>query len=390
MDPGNKILFICHESSRTGAPFSLLYLLRWIKNNASEKFIILIEKGGEIEGLFHELGPTFVVRPRRPTLFQKIWLKIGYISYMNSRLRKLYDEPVGLIYLNTFSNGRLVSILKRRFKCRLITHVHELESVIRNSGSKNIQLLTRMTDHFIAASRSVRDNLVLNHSIAGNRITVHYEAIESFDERCKNYNGEPDVTDFVVGGAGFVDYRKGFDLFLETARIVAGEEAGRGIRFVWVGGFGRHKQKITEKFIEQHGLEEYVTFSGEMSDPFPVYRRSSLFYLSSREDPFPLVMLEHAYMGIPVIGFRGSGGVEEFLDYDPELLADPADIRGVARLILNFRNNNRLAERAGEKLRKKVMDQHLIDKVGKSYFSHILQMGGMELGKGNETSQDNP
>jgi glycosyltransferase involved in cell wall biosynthesis len=365
-----------------------LYLLRWIKNNASHKFIILIEKGGEIEELYHELGPTFVVRPRRPTLFQKIWIKIGYISYMKSRLKKLYDEPVGLIYLNTFSNGRLVSILKRRFKCRLITHVHELESVIRESGSNNIQLLTRMTDHFIAASRSVRDNLILNHAVSGNRITVHYEAIESFDQNRKNKNGEPDATDFVVGGAGFVDYRKGFDLFLETARILAGEKTCGGIRFVWVGGFGRHKQKITEKYIKQYGLEEYVTFTGEMADPFPVYQRSSLFFLSSREDPFPLVMLEHAYLGIPVIGFRGSGGVEEFLDYDPELLADPADIRGVAQLILNFRNNSRLAERAGEKLRKKVTDQHLIDKVGKSYFNRILQMGGMEPGKGDETGQD--
>lgn len=388
MDPDKKILFICHESSRTGAPISLLYFLRWIKKNTGQKFFILIEKGGEIEGLFKELGPTLIVRPQRLTLLQKIWSKIHYSSYVTNRLKKLYDEPVGLIYLNTFSNGKLASILKSRFTCRLVTHVHELERVIRESGSRNIQLLIRLTDHFIAASRSVRDNLMLNHAVAGSRISVHYEAIEPFGNVREESGENPGGLDFIVGGAGFVDYRKGFDLFLETARIVAGDEAGRGIRFVWAGGFGRHKRKIAGKYIELHGLEKYVSFLGELSDPFPVYRQTSLFFLSSREDPFPLVMLEHAYLGIPVIGFRGSGGVEEFLDYDPEFLADPEDTRGMARLILKFRNDRRLAERAGEKLRKKVTDQHLIDKVGNTYFNRILQAGGLIPGNNDPADQD--
>jgi glycosyltransferase involved in cell wall biosynthesis len=388
LDPNKKILFICHESSRTGAPIALLYFLRWIKTNTSQKFIILIEKGGDIEDYFREVGSTFVIRPRGFTLHQKIMSKIHYTCYGNSRLKKLYNEPVGLIYLNTFSNGRLAGEMKARFNCPLITHVHELESVIRATGRKNIKLLEDLTDHYIAASGAVMENLMLNHSVPESKISVHYEAIEPVPQKVEERNDDPLNRIFVVGGAGFVDYRKGFDLFLETARLLVGEMECRRIRFVWVGGFGRHKREEAEKFITYHGLQDYVEFKGEMADPFPEYRRFNLFFLSSREDPFPLVMLENAGMGIPVIGFRDSGGVEEFLDHDPELLAGHADIHGAAFLILKFMKDRSRAERTGNKLKKKVLNKYLINRVGEAYLDRILQVSGLRAGGGNEGTEN--
>ncbi|MBR9999656.1 MAG: glycosyltransferase family 4 protein [Cyclobacteriaceae bacterium] len=345
--------------------------------------MILIDKGGDLEGSFRELGPTYVIRPLSHRLYQKIWSRISYGSYLNCRLQHLMEIPVGLIYLNTFSNGRLADQLKKKFKCRLITHTHELESVIQTAGRKNIQLLHRITDHYIAASAAVKKNLIINHRIPENKITVHFEAIEPVSagsDKPVNFPIDLKDSDFVVGGAGFVDYRKGFDLFLETARILVQEENCTHARFIWIGGFGRNKQKIVDGFIERHGLQNHVKFPGEMADPFPVYRRFNLFFLSSREDPYPLVMLENAYLGIPVIGFKGSGGADEFLDHDEELLADSFKAREAARKIMVFMKNKSLVTAAGRRLREKVREKHMIDRCGRLYYNRIIQLAGEDPG----------
>jgi glycosyltransferase involved in cell wall biosynthesis len=52
---------------------------------------------------------------------------------------------------------------------------------------------------------------------------------------------------------------------------------------------------------------------------------ADLFFLSSREDPFPLVMLEAGYAETPIIGFKGAGGVNDFLAAHPELLVEYTD-----------------------------------------------------------------
>jgi glycosyltransferase involved in cell wall biosynthesis len=51
-----------------------------------------------------------------------------------------------------------------------------------------------------------------------------------------------------------------------------------------------------------------------------------VFFLSSREDPFPLVMLEAAHVGKPIVGVRASGGVNDFLQGLDELLVESWDV----------------------------------------------------------------
>ncbi len=375
-----NILFICHESSRTGAPVFLLYFIRWVKKHTDQDFYILIEKAGVLEESFRELGPTWVVRPSGISFFYKIWSKLSYPSFINFRLRSLLKKPVGLIYQNTIGKGLLISGLKKRMNCPVITHIHELESVIRSTGMTNVQLIKDTTNHFIAASKAVKNNLIKNHQIPDDKITIHYECIEPIPDKEGNSQSLLPIciedSDFVVGGAGFVDYRKGFDLFLETAKRILVENNWEGFKFVWIGDFGRNKQKIIENFIQENNLSAFVCFLGEIQDPFPVYRKFDLFFLTSREDPFPLVMLENAYLGNPVIGFKGSGGIEEFLEQDSELLVKDFDTGLAANKILYLKNNPFNLSEYGKHQKNKVMKNHMMDSCGRQYFNRIIELTG--------------
>ena len=47
-----KILFICHDACRTGAPLLLLNMLRWLKANSDLSFEVLLMKDGQYKVSF--------------------------------------------------------------------------------------------------------------------------------------------------------------------------------------------------------------------------------------------------------------------------------------------------------------------------------------------------
>lgn len=58
-----KILFISHDASRSGAPFVLLFFMRWLKQNAGNiQMDILLIEGGPLEEEFKKLcGKTLIL-----------------------------------------------------------------------------------------------------------------------------------------------------------------------------------------------------------------------------------------------------------------------------------------------------------------------------------------
>jgi hypothetical protein len=118
--------------------------------------------------------------------------------------------------------------------------------------------------------------------------------------------------DVLVLGAGHADLRKGFDLFLQAWRA-----ARRGFRqphFCWIGS--------AEPTLAAHLAPEIAAATatgrfhlpGPQADPAPWYAAADAFALTSREDPFPSVVLEALSAGLPSVAFAGSGGIPELLE----------------------------------------------------------------------------
>src|SRR3954468_15674066 len=124
----NKVLFLSHEASRTGAPIMLLNVQRWLRRNDSVSFRTVTASPGELSSEFAVLGKFDSVEPgdvlyramRRFNLHY--YLRSNHLARLQENLSK---ERFGLVYVNSMASGRLLERLPIG-GCEVLCHVHEL------------------------------------------------------------------------------------------------------------------------------------------------------------------------------------------------------------------------------------------------------------------------
>lgn len=114
---------------------------------------------------------------------------------------------------------------------------------------------------------------------------------------------------FVIGNAGWLIPRKAFDVFLETAALVAKEISGAV--FV-IAGDGEEREAL-ELQAEQLGIRESVLFLGWHKDLLAFYSALDLLLFNSHFDALGRTPVEALAYGIPVVASVTHGGLCEFI-----------------------------------------------------------------------------
>ena len=125
-----------------------------------------------------------------------------------------------------------------------------------------------------------------------------------------------------------IQERKGTDLFVETAIKVC--QRHPTVEFIWLGN-GRTRGSWQAN-IEAAGLEHRILFPGYVESPYLLLRRASVFFLSSRDDPFPLSNLEAMCLGRTVVAFDVGGAPEALAGHGR--IIHPFDTDAAAQAIL--------------------------------------------------------
>ena len=89
-----------------------------------------------------------------------------------------------------------------------------------------------------------------------------------------------------------------------------------------------------------------------------------VFALTSREDPFPLVMLEAAAAGVPLVCFAGGGGAPEFVQPDAGHVAAYLDVAGMAAAVSDLLEREEERQRMGQIAAERVRKRHTVDQAG--------------------------
>lgn len=382
------ILFVSHDAGRTGAPLVLLNFQRWLKEHTKVNFGTIILRRGPLEPMFAKLGETFLIEPSRweRRVGKRIAKRLGWTGLGSSKqLTALRDRSHRLIYSNTVTNGEVLQILARP-GVPVITHVHELNYWIDKKGPENWSQVCRHTTKFVAVSAAVSRNLQECHRISADRIEVMHEFIPL---DCQPQAGASEqgmivreklgipANAFVVGGSGSETWRKGKDLFIQLAALLHRRRPGRPFWFVWVGWEGDDEDRRQLKHdIDLAGVGDTFLWTGEVENPLDYFGCFDAFALVSREDPFPLVCLEAALLGKPILCFAGAGGAPELVEEDSGFVAPYLDLAEMADKLLLLGENEDLRRKMGACGAVKVRERFSVDVIAPRLHRLIQSMLG--------------
>jgi glycosyltransferase involved in cell wall biosynthesis len=340
-----RITFISHEASLSGAPVLLANLVRLVQQDGRYQANIIIKRGGPLTDTFRILAPTLVIKPFH--YWQNTSLVKKALQLVAARWQLLracwWAWRSQLVFSNTITNGLLMKKMAWGRFC-FITYVHELNDVAKlfeQTGDTQASLhLSRL---LLVPTEKVRQCLQNVYRVSPSQIRnlPYYFPFPpiTFDpttkaERRRIFGSQYGINPhtFWVVGMGMVNMRKGYDLFMETARICHKKNPSV-ISFVWIGppeneGLAKELAQLKDTHAGYN-----LHFIGALPHDYHKLLPFDVMFLSSREDPYPLVVLEAAYCGIPAICFGGTSGIEAFIADDAGWIVDAFDTTKVAALL---------------------------------------------------------
>ncbi len=360
-----KILFISHEASRTGAPLLLFQFLERIKSKNKElDFDVLLLDGGELETDFQRIASVYNWEKstiKGPKIIRKIVRKLTYyfpvIRKIQNRnqLKQIVTSNYDVIYANTVVSIPIGRKLQNLLSIPLIVHVHEHFGITKIFEKELIELSGLSKVKFIAVSKLAFQNLIENHSIPANKISL----IHPFTDTKKwiNFkNKDKDSNHFVINSSGLVQIRKGSDLFVQIANRAIQKYHEIPWLFNWIGITDSDTEYYYKSDIEKLGISDSVKFLGDFSDPISEFSNSDVFLMISREETWGLVCIEHACLGKPIVCFDKGNGIKEFVEQGTGIIVNYMDIEAVVDALASLFNDKELYKHLSTEARKKVVD----------------------------------
>ncbi len=355
-----NILFVTHDASRTGAPILLLNLAGLLRDNGYDISFIINRPPYDLLQDFQRFPvtlamPDAIVYDRWNFVKKKARTLAGLSPYSAGRLGAAL-QCADLVISNTITNGDILPVIRQKFSGPIVSYVHELAAATKTfTNEKDLQSLLQSSDGFLVPSEAVRSHLLSNLQLDARNIQLLHYYIPS--------PAQPRATAglpvFTVGGAGTLDWRKGPDLFVQLAKMIFMKGPDARIRFSWKGAYeGEDLRRLMEE-VSNSGLGGKVEFLTADSEMESFYNTLDLFALTSREDPYPLVVLEAAAAAKPTVCFASAGGAPEFIQASNAGAAVPyLDIEAMADRVLSYYRNRAELQETGQRARKHLIQTH--------------------------------
>ncbi len=370
-----RLLFISHDATRTGAVIQLRDLLRWLYTNSRHEITTLLLGGGELAEDFAAFGPVVkAYAAPEATLASRALRKVLGIkppSALDRAVAQLRRQPrFDLLYANTtvagVAMGALHGLARRR-----IAHVHEMPTFIASLDPRSITAIREYGHKILVPSVAVGEGLCLSFGFEPERIAVRPGFVRdppatlalgaNRGQHLRQLARLP-LDAWVMGVCGGGALLKGSDLLPRLAQALPKRVAGRPVHLVHLGQFGAARDRLfIARDAQLLGAADRLHLLGVHSEPWDIMAGFDLHLLPSREDSFPLVVLEAAAVEVPTICFEGAGGAMEFCANGAGVTVPYLDVdvmAGAAAELLNDPERRRLM---GATARAKWMQGHRIE-----------------------------
>lgn len=208
----------------------------------------------------------------------------------------------------------------------------------------------------IAVGSAVKENMVRDYGIPESRVRVIYNAVKApapLVEADPLLAGLRKEGRFLVGNVGRLNTQKGFEYYIEAAKLLKTENLPITCLII---GEGVLESQIKEK-VRNENLEDTVIFTGFRTDVTDVMAQCDLIVLSSLWEGFPLTPIEAFSVGRTIVATDVPGTMEIVQDGENGLIVpqkDPAALAGgIKKLYADPELRHRLEDSALQTYREK-------------------------------------
>lgn len=362
-----KILFLTPTGARTGSEMVLWYLIKHLAGSPIKTAVYARESGelfaknspadATYFNKFHRGLPYYAVE----TVYHRLFGLTPEESYIK-RIHRQFKPDIW--YFNTIVMPQFAR-LARQLNVPYVVHAHELLDTFDTLRADSFSEMLTHAQASIGCSQIVVEqlekmgtpNVQLLHSfIDTEKITVKQDP-----NALKKQLGIPNDA-FVWLMSGTMCMRKGYDMVPELLSHLP-----KNAYMVWLG---RPSEYGISYYLEQRVKREDLNFialgAKGGQDYYDYLNIADGFVLTSREDPFPLVMIESAYLQKPIVGFN-SGGISEFVQKGMGAVAPAFDIPRLAQQMQQVMKGEILID-------KNVLRQRAMEFDVKSQLPHWQQL----------------
>jgi glycosyltransferase involved in cell wall biosynthesis len=368
-----KILLITHQTSKSGAPYTILLIFKEIlKKHNIDLDVFAISSVGELKTDFQEIATNFFYPEKyygyKKTIYEKAlsFLRIRtYKSPFDILKQEISKINYDIIYANTVVAIPYAVEIKNNRTTKIIAHIHELNFAIQEC-LPDFKNYTKSINFFFVPSNLNKQVLINDFDVDNIKIEIYRSAALPPDH---NFELIQDKNIFNVFMCGASNWRKGNDLFLILANSVI--KVDNSIHFYWIGNQDNLSRKTIDFELNKLKINRNIHFSGEIKEVYGKIKNMHCFVLTSREDPFPLAAIEAGMAGLPIICFDKVNVINEVLK-DKELIVDYLDLEKMKNTILKLKQNEYIQKTISEN-NKKTFHNFTPDKIA------LEIMGKIEL-----------
>ena len=344
---------------------------------------LVLGKTGALEAEFrNEVEITFLPATRTHffgSVLDKILGWTGALAWLQRRNEaqqwqqfeaNLRAQNIGLIFANTIASADIYQKLNF-LTAPTVLFAHELAmSIAHYSRPEALANLLTNTDHLIVVSRAVAQHFSATYHFPAEKIStfqiIDMASILNRIEEGRKVNvrqkmGLPSNA-ILIGSCGNAEWRKGNDVFMAVAQQVIKRHANQPVYFVWVGMHHYNEiYQLQRLDAQKMGLADRIIHVESTPEVFEYLSQYDVFILPSREDPYPLVVLEAALAEKPIVCFAGAGGAPELVEADAGFVVSYLDVQEMSNRISQLIDNEDLKTKMGQIAKQKVLQRHPIN-----------------------------
>jgi glycosyltransferase involved in cell wall biosynthesis len=311
--PDNKrrVILVAHDAYPHGAQFLSANLARTLNQGMGFHVDLVCLGDGQLMAEYAKWATVHILSDKDPC---------G--SEAKEVAKRLYQLGHRTALVNTTVSGYfLETLVAQGIKC--VALIHELRGVLDQNGLHgHARAIAAHASKVVFPAAEVRQSFNEVSPIPPGKTVIRPQGLykrrdktqdrESYHVRLRQKLDLPDDAQIVLA-VGYADHRKGIDLFVAAGLAVA--ERLPKAYWVWIGHWEQTMQHAVEQQLAKFPeLKGRFIFPGLQTDTDLFYGGADVFALTSREDPFPSVVLEALDANVPVVGFEGAGGFISLLN----------------------------------------------------------------------------